>query len=80
MDLSNHLHVNVQRHCTGWLASAGPFSSLKTRDGPRFGPFFLSEWASWRDRNFDAGPARDFNFDSFSWFEPFLGESIKNKV
>ena len=38
---------------------------------------FRSEWASLGgpgDRNFDAGRARDLNFDPFSWFEPsFFG-------
>ena len=57
--------------CTGRLANLGPFSSLKTRNGPPLGPPLRSEWALLggpRDQNFDAGPSRDLNFDLLSWF------------
>ena len=55
----------------------GPVSSLKTQDGPAF----RSEWAPFRgprDRNLDAGPSRDLNFELLSWFEPHFLEESKN--
>ena len=70
--------------CTGWPASPGSFSSLKTRNGPRFGPRYSVGMGSlWEVRgiaHFDTGPSGDLNFDPFSWFEPpFLGGQQTSK-
>ena len=57
----------------------GPFRLSKLGMAPVLVPF-RAEWAPLEgpeDRKFDAGPSRDLNSDSLSWFEPPFGESKK---
>ena len=57
------------------LSKLGMVPVLATLYGPD-GPFLL---AAPGDRNFDASPSRDLNFDPLSWFEPpFFGRVNKD--
>ena len=70
------------RGTAGWPVSVGPFSSLKAQNGPRFGSIFGRNGPTLGgpgDRNFDAGPSRDLNFDPLSWFEPAFWEERRVK-
>ena len=62
---------------TGWPASPGPLSSLKTRNGSPFGPFFGRNGFLWEVREIEIS-MREPDFEPFSWFEPFPFFGSKN--
>ena len=66
--------VNIQ----GGRLALGPFRLSKNSEWlPVLASFFRTKWTPLEgpgDRNFDAGPSRDLNFDALSWLEPcFFG-------